>query len=440
MVSSRTPGLISSRADAMAFLDARIGHGVQPGLDRIEGLLDLMTNPQLSYPVIHVAGTNGKTTAVRMIASLLEAHGLRVGTFTSPHLRTIEERFSIAGAVLSEPEFVDAVADVAPFVEIYEEVAGTGVTYFELTAAVALQAFAAAAVEVAVVEVGLGGRLDATNVVDAGVSVVTGIAMDHMAFLGWTLAEIAREKAGILKEGGLLVTGRLPAAAEGAFTAQVAETGSVWHRHGDDFEAEDVLRAVGGWHASVRGIHATYDELYLPLHGNHQVDNLAVAIVACELFFDDALKNDEVAAGVGTVTSPGRIQVLHRSPLVVVDGAHNVEGMEGLAQALDEEFLPADWVLVAGMRGDRDVAKLLSPLRGLVTAVVATEPGDPEAIRAEDVAAIAQEVFGPDVPVRVSVPVHQAIVDALDDVDETGAVVVAGSLYVAGEALDHFEP
>ncbi len=439
MASDRTPSLITTYDEAVAFLDARIGHGVQPGLDRIRGLLELMTDPHEGYPVIHVAGTNGKTTTVRMISSLLEAHGLRVGTFTSPHLQAIEERFYVSGAELDPEGFVQAVADAAPFIEMYEEREQSWITYFEATAAIALQAFAAAGVDVAVVEVGLGGRLDATNVVEAEVSVVTGIALDHMSYLGSTIGEIAREKAAILKEGGVLVTGPLPAAAEGAMTARVAKTSSAWHRFESDFGPEDTVTAVGGWHTEIQGLHTRYSEIYVPLHGRHQVDHLSTAVAACELFFGQALNEESVRAGAAALKSPGRIQVVARAPLIVVDGAHNEQGIEGLADALQAEFPPAEWVLVVGARGDRDLGVLLRPLRGLVSHVVATEPADPAAIPAAEIAEAAAGVFGEGATVEVATPVSQAITEAINGVDETGSIVVSGSLYVVGEALTRLE-
>jgi dihydrofolate synthase/folylpolyglutamate synthase len=434
------PSLITEYGQAMAFLDARIGRGVRPGLERMAELMDVMTMPHRAYRVVHVAGTNGKTTSVRIITALLEAHGLRVGAFTSPHLRKVEERFYVAGGELDRAGFVAAVADAAPFIELYEAASGNGITYFEATAAIAFQAFAAAGVDVGVVEVGLGGRLDATNVVDADVSVVTGIALDHMSFLGGTIGEIAREKAAILKEGGVLVTGPLPAAAEGAFTARVAETDSRWHRFGSDFRSEEVLPAVGGWRAEVQGLERSYEDLYLPLHGRHQVDHLATSVAACELFFGGPLRPEAVKAGAAAVRSSGRIEVVGRSPLVVVDGSHNEQGVEGLAEALQREFPPAEWLLVVGARGDRDLRKLLAPLRGLVGRVIATAPADAAAIDAQDVASISSEVFGEDVVVEVATPVAQAVVEALGRVDETGSIVVAGSLYVAGEALARLRP
>ena len=439
MSSEPVPTLIGNYEQAVAFLDARIGQGVKPGLERVSGLLDLMTDPQQGYRVIHVGGTNGKTTTVRILSKILEAHGLRVGAFTSPHLRAIEERFYVAGAELDRDGLVEAVADVAPFVELYEASHADSITYFELTAAIAFQAFAAAGIDVAVVEVGLGGRLDATNVVDADVSVVTGIAMDHMSYLGSTIGEIAGEKAAILKQAGILVTGPLPAAAEGAFTARVAETESAWHRFGADFEPVDVVAAVGGWRTDVQGLMGRYGDVYLPLHGRHQVDHLSTAITACELFFGEQLNEEAVVAAAAQVTSPGRIEVVGRNPLLVLDGAHNEEGIEGLAEALQDEFPPSEWLLVVASRGDRDVVKLLEPLRGIVDRVIATEPADPAAIPAQRVAEAAAAVFGDQIPVEVATPVAQAITEAIDRVDESGSIVVAGSLYVVGEALSRLE-
>lgn len=439
MSSEATPTVITDYEQALAFLDARIGHGVKPGLERISGLLALMTDPQDSYQVIHVGGTNGKTTTVRILSAILEAHGLHVGAFTSPHLRTIEERFYVAGSELGRDAFVEAVADVAPFVELYEASSGDSVTYFELTAAIAFQAFGAAGVDVALVEVGLGGRLDATNVVTADVSVVTGIAFDHMSYLGSTIAEIAREKAAILKQGGILVTGPLPAAAEGAFTARVSETGSAWHRFGSDFEPVDPVAAVGGWQTEVQGVIGQYSEIYLPIHGRHQVDHLATAIAACELFFAEELNGEAVVTAAAQLRSPGRIEVVGHNPLVVVDGAHNDQGIEGLAEALLGEFPPAQWVLVFGSRGERDLKKLLEPLRGMVAHVIATEPRDAAAIPVDEVAAAATSVFGDDIRVETAVPVAQAITEAIDSVDESGSIVITGSLYVVGEALSRLK-
>lgn len=430
-MSSRIPDL-PDRAAAVAFLDARIGQGVKPGLDRISGLLDFMADPQLVYPVVHVAGTNGKTTVARLATDVLGAHGLGVGTFISPHLYRVEERISIGGRPLTEDQFVALLSENAWIVEEFERRAGEGVTYFELTAALAFAAFAAAAVDVAVIEVGLGGRWDATNVVDAAVSVVTGIAMDHVAFLGGSIAEIAAEKAAIVKDEGLLVTGPLPAAAEGPITAQVAATGARWFRFDDEFGIESLVPAVGGWSTDIRGVYAEYEELYLPLHGRHQVDNLATAIAACEAVLEHPLDREALTAALAATTSPARIEVVQRRPLVVVDGAHNEQGLEALARTIAAEFASKRWDLVVGMRGDRDVAALIAPLRGFTGRVWATEPDDPGAIPAAEVAVAAGDVL--DAEVEVVSRVADAVTAAVAAAGDGGAVLVTGSLYVAAEA------
>jgi dihydrofolate synthase/folylpolyglutamate synthase len=421
----------------VSYLDARIGRGIKPGLERIDGLLELMTSPHAATPVVHVAGTNGKTTSVAMIAAMLQAADFRVGTFTSPHLHAVMERFTVMGSPLTEEEFVAAVADVAPFVDIYEAATGHVVSYFELTAAIAFQLFAGLGLDAAVVEVGLGGRWDATNVVDAAVSVITGIAMDHMSYLGDSIPAIAGEKVAIVKRGGTLVTGPLPPAAEGTITARVAEVGARWFRFGADFGIEDASLGVGGWHGTVQGIHATYEDVFVRLHGRHQLDHFATSLVACELFLDGPVSPAAIAAGEAT-RSPGRLEVVARQPLVIVDGAHNQQGLEGLAETLDGEFPSGRRVLVVGIRGDRDVPALLEPLEGRFDVVIATAAADEAAIPAADVAGAARGVFGDDVDIEAVTPVSQAVTEALARVGEEDAVVITGSLYVVAEARARF--
>ena len=426
---------VTDHTTAIAFLDARIGRGVKPGLERITGLLDFMADPHLNYPIVHVAGTNGKTTVTRLVSDILGAHGLITGTFISPHLHHVEERFSVGGAPLTEDGFVDLVAENAWIVEEYERRHTEGVTYFELTAALAFATFAEAVVDVAVVEVGLGGRWDATNVVDASVSVITGIAMDHVAYLGDSIAAIAAEKAAVLKEGGLIVTGPLPAAAEGSVTAQVAATNSRWFRYGDEFTVDSAVPGVGGWSVDVAGVYAEYPDLYLPFHGRHQVDNLATSIASAEAFLEHALDPDALTAALASAVAPARIEVVHRRPLVVIDGAHNEQGLSGLAATMRSEFpTSSSWGLVVGMRGDRDVATLLAPFADLVDHVWATEPDDPAAIPAATVAAAAASALDVDVETMASVP--EATSAAIDAAGRDGAVVVTGSLYVAAEARE----
>lgn len=426
-----SPTTIHNRADAVAFLDRRIGSGVKPGLDRITGLLELLGNPHQAYPTIHVAGTNGKTTVTRMVQQILGAHGLATGGFTSPHLSTVEERFVLHGAVIDGDTFVDAVRDVAWFVSAYEQEHDTTITYFELTVAIAYSLFATAAVDVAAVEVGLGGRLDATNVVEAAVSVVTGIDIDHTEYLGTTVEEIAPEKAAILKSGGTLVSGRLGPEAEGAVSHRVDEVGGNWIRYGRDFTVDEALVAVGGWQASITGVHGEYADLFLPIHGRHQVDNLATAIAACEMFIGRALDDDALRVAVGSLTAPGRLEVVRRRPLVLVDGAHNPQGFRGLAQTLDAEFPPLPWKLVLGVRGERPIEQLVVPLRGAVDAVYAAAADDSMAI---DPAIVAQKAGDAlDVAGAAFESPSLALAAALDDAGPEGGVIIAGSLYLVGD-------
>ncbi|MEN8233966.1 MAG: folylpolyglutamate synthase/dihydrofolate synthase family protein [Actinomycetota bacterium] len=425
---------IETRDDAEAFFDERIGQGVKPGLARIQGLLDFMGHPEAEYPVIHVAGTNGKTTVTRLVADILGAHGIRTGTFTSPHLHRIEERFSIDGSPITPDEFTQGVSDIAWFVEEYERRSGEGVTYFEGTAALAFSLFAGVALDVAVVEVGLGGRWDATNVMEPAVAVITGISLDHVEYLGETIGEIAGEKAAIIGHDGVAVTGPLPPAAEGTITGYVEDAHATWLRFGEAFSVTDAVLAVGGWLVDVSGIYADYPEVYLPLHGRHQVDHLATAIATAEAFLERALDVDALRDALAATTQPGRIEVVHHRPLVVVDGAHNVEGVTGLAQALRDEFPAAQWHLVAGMRGKRSPAEILEPLTGLVEHLWATASDDAGAIDATEVAATAGRALGCETTVVDHVP--EALERAIEAAGEGGAVVVAGSLYVTGEARE----
>ncbi len=416
---------------AVAFLDRRIGYGIRPGLERIEHLLGLMGDPHLSYPVIHVAGTNGKTTVVRMISDILGAHGLFTGSFVSPHLHRVEDRYAVGGTPFGPSHLARAVEDIAPFVMMQEEQLTDAATYFELTAAVGFGAFAVDAVDVAIVEVGLGGRYDATNVVRADVSVITGIALDHMTYLGDTQGKIAAEKAAILKEDGTLVTGPLGSEATDAVASRVAEIGAVWHREPEDFHAV-ADRDERGWIVNVNGIHGRYDDLVLGIHGRHQTTHLATAIAACEAFFGRALDGDAVREAAATVRSPGRLEVGGLNPTILIDGAHNEEGFLGLADALESEFEEQEWILVVGARGDRDVASLVAPLQGTVTRVLATQADDHLAVDARVVAEQVGDELG--VPAEVVASVAEAVERAIAEAPSGVGVVVAGSLYVIGEA------
>ncbi len=427
---------IKTRDQAEAFLDDRIGHGVQPGLDRITGLLEFMGDPQTSYPSIHIAGTNGKTTVSRMVQQILGAHGLATGGFTSPHLHTVEERFTLHGLTLDERDFMDAVADIAWFVEAYEQQANTPVTYFEVTAALAFSIFATAAVDVAVVEVGLGGRLDATNVLDSAVAVITGVDIDHIEFLGSEVEQIAAEKAAIVGERGTLVTGPLQRSAEGVIERRVGDTGANWIRTDSDFSVVDATVAVGGFHLEIDGVFGRYEDLYLPIHGRHQVDHLATAVATSEMFLGTELDPESLAVAVASITAPGRLEVVSRRPVVILDGAHNVQGFHGLASTLENEFPAIQWHLVLGARGERDVRDLVTPLKGLVGKVYATAPADPAAIDPESVATAAGDAL--DVDAASFQEAEDALGDATDAAGVEGGVVVAGSLYLVGEVRGQF--
>lgn len=431
MTETTTP-LIRNRADAEQFLNDRIGRGVQPGLDRIEGLLAFMDDPQLAYPSIHIAGTNGKTTVSRMVQQILGSHGLATGGFTSPHLDRVEERFSIHGVSIDPHDFTDAVRDIAWFVVGYETSSGELVTYFEVTAALAFSIFATATVDVAVVEVGLGGRLDATNVLEAAVSVVTGIDIDHTEFLGNTIDLIATEKVAILETDGTLVTGPLSEEAIAAVAHRVAETNANWVKTDESFSVLDATVGVGGWQVAVSGIFGEYHDLFLPLHGRHQVDHLATSIATAEMLLGRALDSDLLQVAVAATTAPGRLEVVGRQPVILLDGAHNFQGIEGLAATLDTEFPPMPWNLVLGMRGERSIETLVMPLKGLVGGVFAAAAVDPSSLPAEQVATEAGRTLEVSATPYTSVPAALDAAIAASGTD--GGVVVAGSLYVVGEA------
>jgi dihydrofolate synthase/folylpolyglutamate synthase len=437
MATSGSPPTIRTRDDAEAFLDDRIGRGGKPGLGRITGLLDFMGDPQDAYPAIHIAGTNGKTTLSRMVQQILGAHGLATGGFTSPHLDVVEERFTLHGVTIDTRDFIDAVADIAWFVEAYEQQSGTPLTYFEVTAALAFSVFATAAIDVAVVEVGLGGRLDATNVLDASVAVITGIDFDHTEFLGSTIEEIAAEKAAIVGDGRALVTGVLSAKADATIAGRVSEVGANWIRTDADFFVTEADIAVGGWRCSVEGVFGKYEDLFLPIHGRHQVDHLATSIATCEMFMGRELDHDSLAVAVGSMSAPGRLEVVGHRPLVILDGAHNEQGFRGLAETIATEFPAMRWQLVLGVRGERDVAALVEPLKGLVTMVYGTASDDPAAIPPETVAREAGATLNVD---SVAHPdIDDALRQAVESAEPDGGVVVAGSLYVVGEVRRGFE-
>lgn len=424
---------------AVAYLDRHIELGWKPGLERIRRLVELMGAPHRQFPVIHVAGTNGKTTATRAAASILDAVGLKAGYYISPHLQGVEERFGTGGTAASPEQFAQAVEDVAPFVDMLEAEAGERATYFELTTAAAFAFFAAEAVDAAVVEVGMGGRLDATNVVDGAVAVLTGVSLDHTEYLGNTPGEIAGEKLAVLGKGRVLVTGELAPDVMAAACRRAEQTGSVRRTLGRDFRIEDLRMSVGGWSFDLAGVYDDYEDLYIPLHGRHQAANAAAAAAAAEELFGRGLPEEAVREGLAAVRVPARTEVVSRSPLVVIDGSHNPEGCQALARTLREELPPAGWTLVFGAFRDKDIPAMLAPFEGLATKVIAAAADHERAADPAGIVRTAEQVL-PGLPVTFVEGVPAAVELALEWTGEGGAAVVAGSLYAAGEARSVFFP
>ena len=416
---------------ALGYVDRHIGLGGEPGLDRIEDLLDLMGRPHEGYPIIHVAGTNGKTSTARLATLILVAHGLTTGTYTSPHLQHIEERLAINGRTSTNQEFAQAVADVASFADLREGAGEVPNTYFEITTAAAFAFFADQAVNAAVVEVGLGGRLDSTNVVDAEVSVVTSIGIDHTEFLGEDVGTIAAEKLAIAGPSSILVTGQLPEAAEQEAEATARRLG-IQHRRVDrDFGIESYERGVGGWLATIRGAEATYDDIFLPLHGRYQLDNLAVAIAAAEALVGRKLDTEALRDAAAVATAPGRMEPLGSSPFVMVDGAHNADGVETLVASLQEEYPTTRWQVLFGVMGDKNVDLMVEHLGQVAAGFVTTAVDEKRAVPALELADRIGRVL-PDIPVLPAVTVDHGVDMVRAEAGPRGAALVTGSIYLVG--------
>ena len=422
-------------------LQERFPSRMVPDLDRITDLLDLLGSPQRSYPSIHITGTNGKTTTARMVDTLLREFGVRTGRYTSPHLESVTERIALDGRPLAPSRFAAAYDDVAPFAEIVDGRHEDALTFFELLTAMAFAAFADAPVEVAVVEVGLGGRWDATNVVQAPVAVVTPIGLDHVGILGDTVEAIAGEKAGIIHSGAVVIEAPQPPGAAAVLAARADEVGARIVRVGTDFGVRSRTVAVGGQMLELEGLGGTYDEIFLPLYGAHQAGNAACALAAVEAFFGAGDRGridvDIVRSAFASVTSPGRLEIVRRSPTILLDGAHNPAGAAALAVALDEAFSFTRLVAVIGVLDDKDAAGLLDALQPVVDSVVVTTNTSPRALGVDELAAVAVEVFG-DSRVEVAARLDDAIEAAVSAAEEDGAVgggvLVTGSIVTVGEA------
>lgn len=420
---------------AIAYVDKHIGLGGEPGLDRMRDLLDLMGRPNEGYPVIHVAGTNGKTSTARLATLILVAHGLTTGTYTSPHLQAIEERLSVNGRVSTSEEFALAVSDVAAFADLRENAGEIPNTYFELTTAAAFAYFADQAVNAAVIEVGLGGRLDATNVVDAEVCVVTSIGKDHTEFLGEDLAGIAAEKLAIAGTNSILVTGSLPDEALEEANRRARELGIQHRRFDKDYGIETYERGVGGWLVTIRGAETTYDDIFLPLHGRYQLDNLAMAVAACEALVGRKLDTEALRDATAVATAPGRMEPLAASPFVMVDGAHNADGVRTLVEALQEEYPTIKWHVLFGVMGEKNVDLMIELLEPVAASIVTTAMDSERALPALQLADRVTRVL-PGIPVLVSETVEYGLDMVRAEAGAEGAVLVTGSLYMVGQVRE----
>lgn len=421
-------------------------HDIEPSLDRIRMLLDILGDPQNTFPTVHITGTNGKTSTARMIDAVLTAFGVRVGRFTSPHLIDVRERMSIEGAPISREAFIAAWNDIAPYVEMVDtkSVANGGVrlSFFEVFTALALVAFADHPVDAGVIEVGMGGTWDATNLVEAGVSVIMPIDLDHTKWLGSTIREIAEEKAGIIKPGQIVVIAEQPEEALEVLLDRAREVDAIIRLEGRDFEVIDRQMGVGGQLVTVRTPSATYTDVFVPLFGEHQAHNAAAALVGVEAFMGGrALDAKIVENGMMTATSPGRLQVVRTSPTILVDAAHNPAGARVLADALDDSFAFAHIVGVYSAMGDKDIESVLAEMEPHLDSIVITEMPGERAANIEQLREIAIDVFGEDrVEVRDSLgeAVDRAatLAEATTDPADKCGVVVFGSVVLAGHMLD----
>ena len=412
---------------------------IAPTLERISALMDILGSPQLTYPTIHIAGTNGKTSTSRMIDSLLFATGMRTGRFTSPHLESYLERIAINGQSIDPKEIIFAYNDIAAYLDLMDEKFDNPISFFEAITALAFVAFAEHPIDVGVIEVGMGGTWDATNVIDADVSVVMPIDYDHMEYLGNTLTEIAATKAGVIKEGGFVVLAQQQPEAAVELLRRAAEVGADIAREGIEYELLSRAIAVGGQLISVRGINETYEDIFIPLHGKHQALNAASALVAVEAFFgDQPLDIESVRAGFAAVTSPGRCEIVHRDPTLILDAAHNPHGARALAETLESEFTFDEVIGVVAIFGDKDAAGVLKELEPILNSVIVTQSSSPRAMPVDELEKVAVSIFGNDrvFPVAsLGAALDRAVEKAKRPLsDESVGVVVAGSVVTVGES------
>jgi dihydrofolate synthase/folylpolyglutamate synthase len=423
---------------------------IEPSLTRIAALVDLLGSPQRCYPVLHIAGTNGKTSVARMLDALLSQMGLRVGRYTSPHLQRATERISLDGTPISPERYVEAYHDIEPYLALVDAGSPIPVSKFEVLTGMAFATFADAPVDAAVVEVGLGGSWDATNVADAAVAAITPVAVDHVNYLGSDIVGIAAEKAGIIKPGSVAVLAQQVPEVARVVAGRSLEVDATVAREGMEFGVLQRDLAVGGQQLRLQGLGGVYDQVFLPLHGAHQSHNAALALAAAEAFFgagaNSSLDIDAVRDAFATVTAPGRLERVRPAPSVFLDGAHNPHGAHALAAALREDFNFRRLVAVVGVMRDKDARGILAELEPVVDEVVVTVSSSVRAMDVEDLAAAAREVFDESrlrVARRLPDAIEAAIASATEadpDSDRiSGAgVVITGSVAMVGEARTLF--
>jgi len=464
-VPAPTPDEIASLLQVEHLLDQRWPETkLEPSTARIAALLELLGSPQLGYPCIHIVGTNGKTSVARMVDSLLSALDRRTGRTTSPHLQSAVERIAIDNQPISPAKYVETYCEIEPFVQMVDAQSqagelgpvGPAMSKFEVLTAMAFAAFADAPVDIAVVEAGMGGRWDATNVIDAPVAVITPIGIDHSEYLGTTIAEIAAEKAGIIgaPRGDLVpvdtvaVIGRQTSEAMEVLLAQAVRADAAVAREDSEFAVLDRQVAVGGQLLQLQGLGGVYSDVFLPLHGEHQAHNAVLALAAVEALFGAGpqrqLDVDAVRAGFAAATSPGRLERMRTAPTVFIDAAHNPAGAAALTAALGQEFDFRFLVGVLSVLADKDVTGILAALEPAFDLVVITDNGSPRALDVESLAMRAEEVFGPERVVRAptltdAIETATALVeDAKVDGLSGAGIVITGSVATAGAARTLF--
>ena len=417
---------------------------LRPRLEPTRRAVELLGDPQKSYRVIHITGTNGKTTTTRIIERILRELGLRTGRFTSPHLVRLNERMAIDGEPVGDQQMAEVWADIEPILAMVDaelEAAGdTKLTFFEALAVLGFAVFADAPVDVLVLEVGMGGEWDSTNVADGDVAVFTPISIDHAERLGNTVAEIAHTKSGIIKPGAIVVSSAQPAEA---LTVIEAKSSAIAERiavYGRDFEVLDVVAEMTGQRFSVKTLTSEYNDLFLPLHGEYQAENAALAISAVEAFFgaSNRLFDDVLRVALADSTSPGRLQVVSRKPLTILDAAHNPGGAEVLARAMQKSFGSPETVAIISILADKDASALLSALAGTAKTFIITQSSSPRAIVVDDLATLAKNVFG-EARVKTASNALTAMTLARQLVADDGAILVTGSITLVGDVLKNIQ-